>query len=70
MSDWDASRLRNLLSASESKAAEEGPQVDIDSVAVEDVVAVQDVLGESPISFNTSLMNNGLLTIKPEVLQI
>lgn len=53
MSDWDASRLRNLLSASESKAAEEGPQVDIDSVAVEDVVAVQDVLGESPISFNT-----------------
>lgn len=70
MSDWDASRLRGLLSASESEAAEEGPQVDIDSVAVEDVVAVQNVLGESPISFNTSSMYNGLLTIKPELLQI
>lgn len=30
------------------QAAEKGSQVDIDSVAVEDVVAVQDVLHESP----------------------
>jgi hypothetical protein len=30
------------------EAAEKGSQVDIDSVAVEDVVAVQDVLHESP----------------------
>ena len=37
-----------LLSASESKAAEEGAQVDVDTVAIEDVIAVQDVLGESP----------------------
>ncbi len=37
-----------LLSALESKATKEGAQVDIDRVAVEDVVAVQDVLGESP----------------------
>lgn len=36
-----------LLSASESKAAEEGAQVDVDSGAIEDVVAVQDVLGKS-----------------------
>jgi hypothetical protein len=36
------------MSASESKAAEEGAQVDVDSGAIEDVVAVQDVLGKSP----------------------
>jgi hypothetical protein len=36
------------MSASESKAAEERAQVDVDSGAIEDVVAVQDVLGKSP----------------------
>jgi hypothetical protein len=36
------------LSALESKAAEEGAKVDINRVAVEDVVANQDVLDESP----------------------
>jgi hypothetical protein len=48
VSNWGASCSGFLMSASETKAAEEGAQVDIDSGAIEDIVAVQDVLGESP----------------------
>lgn len=58
------------MSALETKAAEEGAQVDVDSVAVENIVAVQDVLGDSPSASALLKTEDGLLTIKPEVLQM
>lgn len=48
MSDWDASHSVVLSSASKTKAAKEGAQVEVDGGAVEDVIAVQDVLSTYP----------------------